>query len=97
MLAVRGAPPLGPANGDVALYLFAHYACRAGVACRQLPVDYASHRSEIKGINADPVRYARAFGFDGTPTLLIGPYLIAGRHSRERPRQLIDQTRTGAS
>ena len=97
VLADRRALTLGPANGDVTLYLFADYACRASVAWRQLLVNYASHRSEINGINADSERYARAFGFVGTPTLVIGPYLIAGRHSRERLRQLIDQTRKGAS
>jgi len=72
-------------------------ASRAGVAWRQLLVDYASHRSEIDGIIADSMRYARAFGFVRTPTLVIGPYLIAGRQSRERLRQLIDQARKGAS
>ncbi len=70
-------------------------AVRAGVDWYRLLSDYASHRGEIDSLIADSGRYARAFGFVGTPTLVIGPYLVAGRQSRERLRELVDQTRDG--
>jgi len=69
-------------------------ATRAGVDWHRLLSDYALHQSEIDGLIADSGRYARAFGFVGTPTLVIGPYVVAGRQSRERLHELVDQART---
>lgn len=70
-------------------------ATRAGIDWNGLLNDYARDQREIDDLIAKSGSYARALGFSGTPTLVIGPYLVAGRQSPERLRELVAQARGG--
>lgn len=68
-------------------------AGRAGVDWTRLLADYAAHRSDVDDLIARSSSYARALGFVGTPTMVVGPYLVTGRQSAERLQELVAQAR----
>ncbi len=68
-------------------------ASRAGVDWDRLQTDYARNRARVDGLIADSGRYARALGFRGTPTMVVGPYLVAGGLPLDRLRDLVAQVR----
>lgn len=65
-----------PGLGDVAVRAA---AAQSGVDWARLEADLATHGATIDGLLAETDLRARAMGFAGTPMLLVGPYLVAGR------------------
>lgn len=68
-------------------------AAAAGVDWHRLEADLATHRADIDALLADSDRHARALGFGGTPTLVIGPFLIVGGIGEDRLRDLVEAAR----
>lgn len=64
-------------------------ATRAGVDWMQLERDAASDATTIDQLLAETDRTARGVGFSGTPTMIIGSYLVAGRVSAHRMAELV--------
>jgi len=82
----------GGSLDDATLHLA---ATRAGIDWNGLLKDYARDQREIDDLIAQSGSYAHALGFSGTPTLVIGPFLVVGRQSLERLRELVAQARGG--
>ncbi|EQB11606.1 hypothetical protein L288_03155 [Sphingobium quisquiliarum P25] len=53
-------------------------AAKAGVDWTKLQADLTAHKAEIDGVLDRNGRYAAMLGLQGTPAMLIGPYLIPG-------------------
>lgn len=68
-------------------------AARAGVDWSRLQRTLASDRSGINRLIGDSGSYAGGIGFSGTPTMVIGPYIVAGRVSLARMRELVSMAR----
>ena len=68
-------------------------AARAGVDWPRLLADYIQRRGAIDDLVAQSNSFAHALGFVGTPTMIVGPYLVAGRQSPERLRELLAMAR----
>lgn len=64
-------------------------ASRAGVDWTQLERDAAADAAAVDKLLADTDQTARGVGFSGTPTLIIGAYLVAGRVSAQRMAELV--------
>ena len=68
-------------------------AARAGVDWLRLQRSLASNGSGIDRLIGDSGSYASGIGFSGTPTMIIGPYIVAGRVSLKRMRELVGMAR----
>ena len=66
---------------------------RAGVDWARLEADLAAHDAEIAALLGDTDRLARGLGLAGTPSLAVGPYLVGGRQTAARLRELVTQAR----
>ena len=65
----------------------------SGVDWPRLEADVAAHGAEIDALLADTKMHARAMQFPGTPMLLVGPLLVAGRVSAARLDELVGEAR----
>lgn len=68
-------------------------AARAGVDWARLERDAIGDSARTASLLDETNRLARAVGFSGTPTLVIGPYLVSGRISHDRMRELVAAAR----
>ena len=68
-------------------------ATRAGVDWPRLQRTLASDRFDIDRLIDDSGSYARGIGLSGTPTMVVGPYIVEGRVSLERLRELVGNAR----
>lgn len=68
-------------------------AARAGVDWVRLEHDVTRRAVETEAFLARTDSLARGVGFSGTPTMVIGPYLVSGRISYERMRELVASAR----
>ena len=68
-------------------------ASRAGIDWSTLEQALTSHRSTIDGLIIDTRFKANALELNGTPVMIVGPYLVIGRQTRERLRELVSQAR----
>ena len=66
-------------------------AASAGIDWPRLDADAA--RPEFTRLLDDTDRLARGVGFVGTPVLVVGPYLVYGRVSLDRLRELVRDAR----
>lgn len=64
-------------------------AARAGIDWLILEQSLNWHRSTINGLIADTRFKANSLGLNGTPVLIVGPYLVTGRQTRERLQELV--------
>ena len=65
----------------------------AGVDWVRLEAELAAHGAEIDALIADTDMHARAMQFPGTPIMLVGPWLVAGRVSADRLDELVSRAR----
>jgi len=68
-------------------------AIRAGIDWPRLQREVAGNRPEIDRLLAETESYAGGLGFSGTPTVVIGPYIVEGRVSLDRMRELVRRAR----
>ena len=71
-------------------------ATRAGADWSRIEQSLSLHASSIDGLIAETRLKASLLGLNGTPVLIIGPYLVVGRQTRERLEELVRDAR-GAS
>lgn len=69
-------------------------ADKAGVDWSQLQADLAAHEDEIGGVLRRNAQYAAMLGLQGTPGMLVGPYLIPGAIDIAGLREAISLART---
>lgn len=69
-------------------------ADRAGVDWAQLQSDLAAHEDEIDGALRRNAQYAAMLGLQGTPALLVGPYLIPGAVDEAGLREAVSLARS---
>ena len=68
-------------------------AARAGIDWSSLEQSLNSHRSTIDGLVADTRFKANSLELNGTPVLIVGPYLVIGRQTRGRLQALVRDAR----
>ena len=68
-------------------------AIRAGVDWKRLEQDTMRLSAATDDLLGTSSSVARGAGFSGTPTLIVGPYLVEGRISYERLRALVAMAR----
>ena len=68
-------------------------AARAGIDWSSLEQSLNSQRPTIDGLIADTRFKANSLGLNGTPVLIVGPYLVIGRQTRERLQELVREAR----
>lgn len=68
-------------------------AIRADVDWPLLQRTLANNRPSIDRLIGETGSYASGLGFSGTPMMIIGPYIVAGRISLERMRELVAMAR----
>jgi protein-disulfide isomerase len=68
-------------------------ADKAGVDWAKLQVDLTAHKTEIDGVLDRNSRYAAMLGLQGTPGMLIGPYLIPGGIDLDGLREAVSLAR----
>lgn len=69
-------------------------ADRAGVDWAQLQSDLTAHKDEIDGALRRNAQYAAMLGLQGTPALLVGPYLIPGAIDETGLREAVSLARS---
>lgn len=69
-------------------------ADRAGVDWARLQADLAAHADEIDGALRRNAEYAAMLGIQGTPALLVGPYLIPGAIDEAGLREAVSLARS---
>lgn len=70
-------------------------AAAAGVDLHQLDRDLEAHAEEIESAMADASIQARLIGLGGTPSFLIGRYLVPGGIDLATMRQIVADVRAG--
>jgi protein-disulfide isomerase len=68
-------------------------ATTAGVDWTKLQADLAEHEGEIAGALRRNAQYAAMLGLQGTPGMLVGPYLIPGAIDIHGLRQAVSEAR----
>ena len=68
-------------------------ADRAEIDWPRLQADLAAHGSTIDALLADTARLARESGLVGTPTMIIGTTLVAGRQSAAQLQAMVAASR----
>ncbi|MCT2398571.1 DsbA family protein [Novosphingobium mangrovi (ex Huang et al. 2023)] len=89
--ALHAALMAGPVRLDEAT--IKHAAREAKVDWNRLQTDMKAHKSEIDGLLVRNYQYARIMGLEGTPGLLIGPYLVPGAVDLATLRQTVANAR----
>lgn len=69
-------------------------ADKAGVDWAQLQSDLVAHEDEIDGALRRNAQYAAMLGLQGTPALLIGPYLVPGAIDENGLREAVSLARS---
>ena len=69
-------------------------ADKAGVDWAKLEADLAAHEDEIEGALRRNAQYAAMLGLQGTPAMLVGPYLIPGAIGVAGLREAVTLART---
>jgi protein-disulfide isomerase len=67
----------------------------AGIDMARLDSDLNAHAAEIDAILARNDQEARALAFEGTPGLVVGPYVVGGALDADMMRRLIAVVREG--
>jgi len=68
-------------------------AARAGIDWSNLEASTVRNAADIDNLIADTRLKANALGLNGTPVLVVGPYLVIGRQTLAQLRDLVDEAR----
>ena len=68
-------------------------AARAGIDLSNLEANTVRNAADIDDLIADTRLKANALGLNGTPVLIVGPYLVIGRQTLAQLRDLVGEAR----